>query len=78
MTISQEEVTDLLDANERMYAPVEVGQILSLNAATIQGMCRDGRIKATKIGTMWRISKSEVTRYIQQGPRPIEETANDK
>jgi len=78
MSISQQEATDLLDANERMYAPVEVGHILGLNSATVQGMCRDGRIKANKHATLWRISKSEVRRYIQHGPRSPEEIANDK
>lgn len=77
MSISSEEAANLIDANERMYAPVEVGHILNLNPATIQGMCRDGRIKAVKHGTMWRVSKSEVTRYIQYGPRSEEEIAKD-
>ncbi len=73
MSISQEEADVILAANERMYAPVEVALILNLEAATVQGMCREGRIAATKHGTMWRISKSEVTRYIQEGPRIVEE-----
>lgn len=77
MPISEGEATSLLDAGERMYAPIEVAHILDLTQPTIQSMCRDGRIKAVKHGTMWRIPKSEVARYIQHGPRSAEEIEKD-
>lgn len=75
MAITEERATAIVDSGERMYAPIEVAAILHLKPATVQGMCRDGRIEATKQGTMWRITKSEVTRYIQHGPRDAKETA---
>lgn len=73
MELSEIEADTIIDSDERMYAPVEAALILGLKPATVQGMCRDGRIKATKHSTMWRISKSEVKRYIRFGPRGPEE-----
>lgn len=69
MALSEEEIDTIVDSGEHMYAPIEAALILGLQRATVQGMCRDGRIKAVKHGTMWRISKSEIKRYIQNGPR---------
>ena len=73
MGITETEASEVLDSNERLYAPNEVAVVLDLKTQTVQNMCRDGRIKATKQGTMWRITKSEVKRYIQHGPRDPEE-----
>lgn len=73
MGMSEEQASALVDAGERMYAPIEVAFILQLKTATVQIMCRDGRIEATKHGTMWRIAKSEVVRYLKDGPRDVKE-----
>lgn len=63
----------VIDGNERMYAPVEMAHIVKLSVETVQGMCRDGRILAVKHGTMWRIPKTEVAHYITYGPREVGE-----
>lgn len=58
----------LLSGRDRLYEPVEVAFILGLQQATVQRMCRDGRIAAIKPGKGWRISKAEVERYLNEGP----------
>lgn len=73
MGVTEAEATVVLDADERLYAPIEVAAILHLKTATVRNMCRSGRIQAAKQGKMWRVTKSEVKRYIQHGPRDIEE-----
>jgi excisionase family DNA binding protein len=59
---------DLLSGKDRLYEPVEVAFILGIQQTTVQRMCRDGRIAALKPGRGWRISKSEVERYLKEGP----------
>lgn len=75
--ITDEEALEVLDGEERMYAPIEMAHIVKLNKETIQRMCRDGRIKASKTGSMWRITKTEVKRFIQSGPRTGEEIVDN-
>lgn len=61
-------VDKIIAGTERMFAPVEVAAILGYQQATVQDMCRSGRIKARKIGTQWRIAESELRRFIDEGP----------
>lgn len=75
--LTDEEAAEVLNNEERMYAPIEMAHIVKLNKETIQRMCRDGRIKAGKQGSMWRISKTEVKRFIQYGPRSGEEIVHN-
>jgi len=68
---------DLLSGKDRLYEPVEVGFILGLQQATVQRMCRDGRIAAIKPGKGWRISKAEVNRYLAEGPNKPRDNTSD-
>lgn len=71
--LSDQEVESALSLSERLYAPVEVAFILNLRQGTVQEKCRTGEIKATKLGTQWRISASELRRYLREGPLPRQE-----
>lgn len=71
--LSDSEAESIVEGLEKMYAPVEVAYIVSKKTATIRNHCRDGRINATKSGNSWLISKSEVARYIKDGPLPEKE-----
>lgn len=63
------EVVDKVVAGvEKMFAPIEVAMILGYKQATVQEMCRTGRIKAKKMGSQWRIPESELRRFIEEGP----------
>lgn len=59
---------DLVEG-DRLYAPVEMAHIVHYSQTTIQILCRKGGIKATKMGTQWRITRSEIARFIREGPR---------
>lgn len=41
-----------------------VSNLLGIKPDTIQKMCADGRIKATKIAREWRITKTELKRLL--------------
>jgi excisionase family DNA binding protein len=70
-------IESLLDANERLYAPIEVAHIFGLQRATIQELCRTGRMNATKVGTQWRITREEIIRYYKEGPIKPSEVNKD-
>lgn len=50
-----------------MYSTTEVAEILNISRATIFRALRQGRIKAIKIGNIWRISEEELERIKKQG-----------
>jgi len=67
-----EAIETALDNDERMYQPVEIAFILNLSEDTVRQYCRDGRILAIKIGKMWNVTRTEVRRYLKEGPRKVE------
>jgi excisionase family DNA binding protein len=66
------------DLPDRLYAPVEVAHIIGLTQGTIQNQCRTGQIEARKVGGGWRITKEEVKRYMDEGPRKVQNDQADR
>ncbi len=50
---------------ENYYTPKEVSEKLKLNIRTIYKWIREERIKAIKLGNVWRISESELSRLLE-------------
>lgn len=69
-------VEKVLSGEDRFLAPIEVAHVLLLEQATVQQMCRDGKIKATKVNGHWRITASEVRRFVLHGPAAPESKGN--
>jgi excisionase family DNA binding protein len=63
---------------DRLYAPVELAHIVGLKQGTIQNQCRTGQIEARKVGRSWRITREEVKRYLDHGPRKVEDEQVDR
>ncbi|MDR1449569.1 MAG: helix-turn-helix domain-containing protein [Propionibacteriaceae bacterium] len=61
--MSQQGKTVVVQAVERMFSPQEAARIADVSRATILRRIEDGTIKATKRGSHWRISESELVRY---------------
>jgi excisionase family DNA binding protein len=49
---------------ETHYTPKEVSEKLKLNIRTIYKWIKEERIKAVKLGDVWRISQSEINRLL--------------
>lgn len=49
---------------ENYYTPQEVAEKLKLNIRTVYKWIKEGRIKAVKIGDLWRIPESEINRIL--------------
>ena len=49
---------------ENHYTPKEISSKLKLNIMTIYKWIREGKIKAVKLGDVWRISESELNRLL--------------
>lgn len=62
-----------LTNGERLYAPIEIAFMLQLEQATIQELCRKGKLAARKFNNQWMVPKAEIQRYLKEGPRKIEE-----
>jgi len=59
----------LLDTTpiERQYVVAEIALILALGEETVRVKLRAGHIKGRNVDGIWRIPKSEVTRYLAEG-----------
>lgn len=55
----REERPDLI-----MYSLPEVAELLGKSHKTVWRYVRDGKIKAVKIGSTWRVSASEYKRFV--------------
>lgn len=56
-----------MGATKKHYSVNEVAEILGLARITIYGWLQAGKIKGTKLGTVWRISEAELQRIIERG-----------
>ncbi|MDR0849730.1 MAG: helix-turn-helix domain-containing protein [Propionibacteriaceae bacterium] len=63
--MSRQGKTVTAQAVERMFTPQEAAQAADVSRATILRRIEDGTITASKRGTHWRISESELARYQQ-------------
>lgn len=52
---------------EELYTIEEVARMLKLSARTVERFCKDGRLKAFKIGRLWRIPRSSLEQFLRQG-----------
>jgi len=48
----------------KYYSPEEVGEQFNVKPATIRKWIRDGKLKALKLGRLWRITEEELNRFI--------------
>ena len=48
------------------FSVSKLSEILDVSCQTIKKYIKDGSLKATKIGGVWRVPKIEVVRYLQE------------
>lgn len=44
----------------------QVAEILGFQRYTVTSLCRDGKIKATKILDEWRVAREDLTEFIER------------
>lgn len=50
-----------------MYTAKEVADILKLNERTVRNWINDGKIKAVKLNSEWRVSEEELNKIKKEG-----------
>jgi excisionase family DNA binding protein len=51
----------------KYYSPEEIAEMYSLKPGTVRKWIREGKLKAVKLGALWRISEEERQRFIKAG-----------
>jgi len=46
--------------------PEQVAETLQITVATIRRYIRDGKLKASKLGRVYRVSRAEVERFMRE------------
>lgn len=57
----------ILAAYPNIGTPKDAGKALQVPEGTIRQLCRDGQVKAFKLGTNWRIPKAWLLEFIEGG-----------
>lgn len=50
---------------DEFYTPQEVADKLKVNIRTLYRWIREGKLKAIKVGELWRISETELNKLLQ-------------
>jgi excisionase family DNA binding protein len=53
--------------SEKYYSPEEIAEQFNLKPATVRKWIRQGKLKAIKLGRLWRIPEEELQRFIKAG-----------
>lgn len=54
-----------MEFKERLMTPEEVAERLAIKPKTVRNFLREGRIKAVKVGRLWRIRESDLLEYMK-------------
>jgi excisionase family DNA binding protein len=52
---------------DELLLPAEVARILRVTPRTIERYCKQGKLRAVKVGRRWRIPKSALEDFLRQG-----------
>lgn len=55
-----------MDRNDPFYTVKEVAKMLRLNAVTIYGYIREGKMSAIKLGKNYRIAEDDLEVFIEE------------
>ncbi|MEG6568559.1 helix-turn-helix domain-containing protein [Thermoanaerobacterium thermosaccharolyticum] len=50
---------------DNYYTPQQVAEKLQINIRTVYKWIREGKLKAIKVGDLWRISETELKRFVE-------------
>ena len=50
---------------EELLLPAEVAHILRVTVRTVERYCKEGKIRAVKVGRLWRIPRSSLEEFLK-------------
>jgi excisionase family DNA binding protein len=50
---------------EELLLPAEVARILRVTLRTVERYCKQGKLRAVKVGRLWRIPKSSLEEFLE-------------
>jgi len=54
-----------METKEQLLSPEEVAKRLAISPKTVRDYLREGRIKAMKVGKLWRVRESDLQQYLK-------------
>lgn len=64
--------------NKTYYTPSEIADMLDVSAQTIRRLCRNGKIRAMRVGILWKISHTDLNDYLtSNGGSPLPSLATE-
>ena len=50
----------------KIYDPEEVAELLKISVWQYNKLCREGRLRAVKVGRKWKITKDNLTKFLER------------
>ena len=64
---------------EKYYTPDQVAESLGVSAKTVREWLKNGKLQGTKLGPrLWRISESDVEKFVARGQKARKAGGNDE
>jgi excisionase family DNA binding protein len=54
-----------METKEQLLSPEDVAERLAISPKTVRAYLREGRIKAMKVGKLWRVRESDLQQYLK-------------
>ncbi len=50
----------------KIYTPEQAAEVLAVNRETVYKLLRSGKLKASRIGKLWRISEADLEQFMNE------------
>lgn len=60
-------IEDMVSTLTEPTTPEEIGNLLNVDKQVIRNLCAAGKIRAIKVGRLWRIPKRFLIEYLEGG-----------
>ena len=60
---------------EELFLPAEVARILRVTVRTVERYCAQGKLRAVKVGRLWRIPRSSLEAFLRTEEKNAERKA---
>lgn len=63
LTTNRDNSPVIIEALPDLLNPKQASRILNVNERTVTRMCNAGKLKAVKVGSLWRINRDALLEY---------------
>jgi excisionase family DNA binding protein len=55
----------------KMYTLLEISEILNVSVESVRRYVRSGKLKASRVGRLWRVQEEDLKKYLEKNSNNI-------